>query len=59
MKNVKIVTDSTADVPAAVPAEMVSSMIGHTRVETTPVISIHTGPGALALMYYTEEPDRE
>jgi DegV family protein with EDD domain len=24
-------------------------------VETTPVISIHTGPGALALMYYTEE----
>ncbi|WP_278248002.1 hypothetical protein [Geobacillus zalihae] len=24
-------------------------------VETTTVISIHTDPGALALMYYTEE----
>ncbi|MEW5322276.1 DegV family protein [Geobacillus thermoleovorans] len=38
--------------------EAVTDIIGYSSidiVETTPVISIHTGPGALALMYYTEE----
>ncbi|MGJ3205599.1 DegV family protein [Geobacillus sp. FJAT-46040] len=38
--------------------EAVAEAIGSVPVdivETTPVISIHTGPGALALMYYTEE----
>ncbi|GAD14974.1 hypothetical protein GBL_3191 [Geobacillus kaustophilus GBlys] len=38
--------------------EAVTDIIGYSPIdiiETTTVISIHTDPGALALMYYTEE----